>query len=106
MGWMKGLKVVLDIAARTVHLESPAHGSVVLQLPSSTSTTSALHHTAAQNSEDIPVAYEFPDVFSEYLLGMPLNQDVEFTIELQPGTTPISKRPYKMTIKELAELKI
>jgi hypothetical protein len=31
---------------------------------------------------------------------------VEFTIELQPGTTPISRRPYKMTPKELAELKI
>jgi hypothetical protein len=37
---------------------------------------------------------------------MPPNQDVEFIIELQPGTTPISKRPYKMTPKELAELKI
>jgi hypothetical protein len=106
MGWMKGLMVVLDIAARTVHLESPAHGRVVLQLPSPTSTTSALHHTAAENSEDIPIAYEFPDVFPEYLLGMPPNQDLEFTIELQPGMTPISKRPYKMTTKELAELKI
>jgi hypothetical protein len=30
MGWMKGLKVVLDIVARTVYLESPAHGSGVL----------------------------------------------------------------------------
>jgi hypothetical protein len=31
---------------------------------------------------------------------------VEFTIELQPGTTPISRRPYKMTPKELAKLKV
>jgi hypothetical protein len=31
---------------------------------------------------------------------------MEFTIELQPGTTPISRRPYKMTPKELAELKV
>jgi hypothetical protein len=37
---------------------------------------------------------------------MPLDQDVEFTIELQPDTAPISKRLYKMTPKELAELKI
>jgi hypothetical protein len=37
---------------------------------------------------------------------MPPDQDVEFTIELQPGTTPMSRRPYKMTPKELAELKI
>jgi hypothetical protein len=37
---------------------------------------------------------------------MPSDRDVEFTIELQPGTAPISRRPYKMTPKELAKLKI
>jgi hypothetical protein len=67
MNWMKKHKAVLNIAARTVHLETPAHGSVVLQLPSPTSIASALHHTAAQNLEDIPVAYEFPDIFPEDL---------------------------------------
>jgi len=30
---------------------------------------------------------------------------VEFTIELQPGTAPISRRPYQMPPNELAELK-
>jgi hypothetical protein len=82
MGWMKRCKAVLDIAAHTVHLESPTHGSVVLKLPPPTSIASALHHTAAQNLEDIPVAYEFPDVFSEDLSGMPPDRDVEFVIEL------------------------
>jgi hypothetical protein len=103
---MKGLKAVLDIAAHTVHLESPAHGNVVLQLQLSTSTTSALNSTAAQNLEDIPVACEFPDVFPEDLPSMPLDREVAFIIELQPGTAPISRWPYKMTPKELAELKI
>jgi hypothetical protein len=37
---------------------------------------------------------------------MPPNRDVEFVIELQPGTAPISRQPYKMTPKELAELKV
>jgi hypothetical protein len=37
---------------------------------------------------------------------MPPDRDVEFVIELQPGTTPISRQPYKMTPKELAELKV
>jgi hypothetical protein len=55
---------------------------------------------------DIPVVSEFPDIFLEDLSSMPLDQDVEFIIELQPGTAPISKRPYKMTPKELAELKV
>jgi hypothetical protein len=63
MGWMKRYKAVLDIAACTVHLESPTHSSVILKLPSPTSIASALHHTAAQNLEDISVAYEFPNIF-------------------------------------------
>jgi hypothetical protein len=37
---------------------------------------------------------------------MPPDQDIEFVIELQPGTAPISKRPYRMPPNELAELKI
>jgi hypothetical protein len=104
MSWMKEYKAVLDIAARTVHLGSSTHGSVSLRLPSPTFIASALHHTDAQNLEDIPVACEFFDVFPEDLPGMPPDRDVEFVIELQPDTTPISRRPYKMTPKELAEL--
>jgi hypothetical protein len=106
MGWMKRYKAVLDIAACTVHLESPTNGSVVLKLPSPTSIASTLNHTAAQNLEDIPVPCEFPDVFLEDLLGMPPYWDVEFIIELQPGTAPISKLPYNKTPKELAEWKV
>jgi hypothetical protein len=37
---------------------------------------------------------------------MPPNRGVELVIELQPDMMPISKRPYKMTPKELAELKV
>jgi hypothetical protein len=97
---------LLDIVARTVRLKSLVHGSVALQLPSPTSIASALHHTAAQNLEDIPAACKFPDVFPEDLTGMPPDRDVDFIIELQPGSVPISRQPYKMTPKELAELKV
>jgi hypothetical protein len=45
-------------------------------------------------------------MFSEDLPDMPPIQDVEFIIELQSGTAPIFRRSYKMTPKELAELKI
>jgi hypothetical protein len=65
-----------------------------------------VHHTAAQSLEDIPVTCEFSDVFPEDLPSMLLDQDVEFTIELQPSTTPISRWLYKMTPNELAELKV
>jgi hypothetical protein len=37
---------------------------------------------------------------------MPPVRDVEFVIELQPDMAPISRRPYKTTPKELAELNV
>lgn len=36
---------------------------------------------------------------------MPPNRDVEFLIELMPGTGPVAKRPCKMDVEELEELK-
>jgi hypothetical protein len=47
----------------------------------------------------------FPDVFPEELPGMPPDREVEFVIDLLPGTAPISKRPYRMSVEELKELK-
>jgi hypothetical protein len=105
MGWMKAHKALLT-AAQVVQLDSPIHDIDVLQLSSSYVATPSVHHTTAQNMEDIPIACEFSDVFPEDLPGMPPDRDVEFTIELQPGTVPISRRPYKMTPKELVELKV
>jgi hypothetical protein len=55
--------------------------------------------------DEIPVVREYLDVFPDELPGMPPDRDVEFVIELQPGTAPISKRPYHMPPKELPELK-
>jgi hypothetical protein len=106
MGWMRAHKALLDTATQVVQLDSPIHGIYVLQLSSISAATPSVHHTTTQSLADIPVTYEFPDVFPEDLLGMPPDWDVEFTIELQPGVTPISRRPYKMTLKELVELKV
>jgi hypothetical protein len=51
------------------------------------------------------VIQEYPDVFAEELPGMPPDRDIEFLIELLPGTPPIFKRPYRMLVNELIELK-
>jgi hypothetical protein len=55
--------------------------------------------------EEILVVQKYPDVFPEELSGMPPDRDIEFLIELLPGTPPISKRPYRMLVIELVELK-
>jgi hypothetical protein len=55
--------------------------------------------------EDIRVVQEYPDVFLEELPGMSPDRDIEFLIELLLGIPPISKRPYRMPINELVEVK-
>ncbi|RVW87815.1 hypothetical protein CK203_043970 [Vitis vinifera] len=56
--------------------------------------------------EDIPIVREYPDVFPEDLPGLPPEREVEFTIDLVPGTGPMSKAPYRMAPVELKELKV
>ena len=53
----------------------------------------------------IPVVQEFPDVFPEDLPGVPPVRDINFSIDLELGTKPISIPPYCMAPAELKELK-
>ena len=55
--------------------------------------------------EEVPVVKDYPDVFPKELPGMPPDRDIEFLIELLPGTGPISKRPYRMPANDLEEMK-
>jgi hypothetical protein len=57
-------------------------------------------------AESISVVEKFMDVFPEELLGIPLEREVEFYIDLIPDTAPIAKRPYRMAPTKLAELKL
>jgi hypothetical protein len=54
--------------------------------------------------EDIPVVRDFPDVFAK-ISGLPLDREIEFTIELLLGTQPVHKAPYRMAPIELRGLK-
>ena len=56
--------------------------------------------------EEVDIAREFPDVFPDTLPGLPPDRQVEFTIDLEPGSAPVSKAPYRMAPKELDELKV
>ena len=55
--------------------------------------------------ESIPVVSEFSEVFSTDLPGLPPDRDIDFCIDVDPGTRPISIPPYRMTPAELKELK-
>jgi hypothetical protein len=105
MEWMNQHKVILDVSDRVVEINSPTVGHTTLYRPFRDGTDSCAFVTIISSLDEIPVVCEYPDVFPNELPGMPPDRDVEFVIELQPGTAPISKRPYHMPPKELAELK-
>jgi hypothetical protein len=98
-------RVVLDVAARALEIRSPTSEDLLLYLPSQDSTQSCAFAMMESPVKKIPVVCEYADVFPDELPEMPPDRDIEFAIELQPGMTPISKRPYRMPPAELAELK-
>ncbi|MCI44054.1 cellular nucleic acid-binding protein, partial [Trifolium medium] len=55
--------------------------------------------------EELSVVCEFPDVFPGDVSDVPPEREVKFTIDLVPGTSPISMTPYRMSASELKELK-
>jgi hypothetical protein len=55
--------------------------------------------------ENIPVVCDYPDVFTEDYSGLPPDREIEFSIDIVPGTQPIHRAPYRMAPTELKELK-
>jgi hypothetical protein len=104
--WMTEHRVLLDISSRIIEIDSPHQGATSLYLTQQEYLHSCAYAITDIKLEDIHVVCEYPVVFPDDLLGMPPDRDIEFIIELQPGTAPISKRPYHMPPNELAELKI
>ncbi|WVZ81134.1 hypothetical protein U9M48_028550 [Paspalum notatum var. saurae] len=107
MDWMKEHNVLLDITSRTVQMKSSKSGKIMhVHLPTHKHSSHTVIATEAQLIEKILVVSDFSDVFPEELPGLPPDRDVEFAIELVPGTVPISRRPYRMAPDELKELKV
>jgi hypothetical protein len=60
----------------------------------------------AEGLEHLPMVKEFADVFPKELPGMPPERELEFTIDLKPGTEPIVRMPNQMSTPELQEMKM
>jgi hypothetical protein len=103
--WLSRHHAVIDVAARAIEIHSPLDGEITLYLPDQGCTRSCAFTMMESPVEKIPMVCDYPDVFPDELPGMPPDRDIEFAIELQPGTAPTSKRPYRMPPAELAELK-
>jgi hypothetical protein len=105
MNWLAKHKATLNTDQRTIML-SHNQEEILLPIPIPNKITGRVYEVMVPEIKDIPVVCEFPDVFPEDLPGLPPEREVEFVIELKPGTAPISRRSYHMPPNELAELKI
>ncbi|WVZ93741.1 hypothetical protein U9M48_039698, partial [Paspalum notatum var. saurae] len=94
--------VKIDCAQRTVHLAASDGQEVGI---SASSPSRYLHQMEARPTDGIRIVCDYPDVFPDELPGMPPDRDIEFLIELLPGTTPIAMRQYRMAPIEHEEVK-
>ena len=56
-------------------------------------------------TDELLVVNKFPEVFPEDVSELPPETEVEFAIDLIPGTSPASMAPYRTSASELSELK-
>jgi hypothetical protein len=98
--------LLYNVVGGTIELTSPKGERFEVENAVTTTTRLATFLVDGKFvGENIHVVRDFLDVFPEELPGMPPDREVEFVIDLLPRTAPISKRPYKMSVEELKELK-
>jgi hypothetical protein len=106
MSWLRKAKAVIQCGRGTVELSKPKGERFEVKIAVTTTTRLATFLVDGKFVGDkIRVVRDFPGVFLEELPGMPPDREVEFVIDLLPGTAPISKRPYMISVEELKELK-
>jgi hypothetical protein len=105
MDWLSKYDGVIQCAKKAVRLIKKDGTTVEFVAVVQADQASMLSQMKVIALEKILVVQEYPDVFPEELSGMPPDHDIEFLIEFLLGTPPISKRPYRMPINELVELK-
>jgi hypothetical protein len=103
--WMKQNKAVIQCQQKVVVVNAPNGEKISVDVAVQKQPTAVVNQLDEDASKENPVIDEFLDVFPDDLLGMPPDRDIEFLIELLPGTAPIAKRPYRMRVDELEELK-
>jgi hypothetical protein len=107
MDWLSKQKVLIDCAKKFVKMTTLDGKELELIVEPIMTAKGVANHAkvnqldASQGSE-VLVVNEFPVVFPELFPGMLPDRDIEFVIQLNPGTAPIYKTLFRMTTLELA----
>ncbi|KAH0714970.1 hypothetical protein KY284_007875 [Solanum tuberosum] len=106
MDWLASCYATVDCRTKRVHFHFP--NEAVLEWEGNVAVPRVrVRDVEAEppTLQSVPVVNEFIDVFPLELPGLPPEQEVEFGIDVIPGTQPISIPPYRMAPAELRELK-
>ena len=128
MDWLSRHQVVVDCRMKRVTLRTPSGEEVTFIGERSNHLSNVISAATARTMvrkgceaylayvidakkvepslSDIPTVSDYPDVFSEELLGLPSQREIEFAINFVQGATPTSITPYRMAPVELKELKL
>ena len=124
MDWLTAYRVVIDCERRRVTAYTQDGTRVVFQGGKHDIFPQTVYESKCQGqlagwlarlileNEERPdldlylVVCEYMDVFSDELPGLPSQRDIDFGIELHPGTSPISMTPHRMALVELQELRV
>ncbi|KAK8512377.1 hypothetical protein V6N12_037377 [Hibiscus sabdariffa] len=107
LDWLSKHQAWIDCYNRRLYLRGLGKESILLRDKKLTTMFAAmsLQDDYEFGLPSIPVVSEFVDVFPEELPGLPPKREVEFGIDIQPETNPVSITPYRMAPIELKELK-
>ena len=110
MDWLSKHGATLDCVSRTITFSILGYPSVRFHCNplSDVFLTSSLAAIESMSTKipisQMPIVQDFEDIFQE-ISGLPPKREIDFCIELVPGTSPISKTPYRMAPTEMQELK-
>ena len=102
---MKQHRAVIQCQEKSVVVTSLNGDRICVEVVVQAQPTATVNQLDGDAHKQDRVVEEFSDVFPDDLPGMPPDRDIEFIIELLPGTAPIAKCPYRMGVNGLEELK-
>ncbi|GJU25885.1 putative reverse transcriptase domain-containing protein [Tanacetum coccineum] len=106
MDWLAYHRALIDCYEKIVRIPLPNGKILEVQgeRPEKDLRSLACIKADEKKLDDIRVVRDFPEVFPDDLLGLPLVREIEFRIDLIPGASPVVRSPYRLAPSEMLEL--
>nr|GEY91880.1 hypothetical protein [Tanacetum cinerariifolium] len=104
MGWLAKYHALIVCNEKVVRIPYGDEVFIIRGLPAQVTSKKAEDKSEEKRLEDVPIVWEFSEVFPENLPLLPPARQLEFQIDLVPGTAPVARSPYRLAPSEMQEL--